>query len=704
MSFRLKTILGIASIEVILLAMLIWSSLDFLKTSNEEELIKRAATTATLFATTTKDAVLATDVASLKSFVKELLKNPGLIYARVISTSDGVLAQGGDPQALAQPFVGDDSYGKINDGIFDTSVNIVQAGMVYGRVEIGLSSAPIQEVLAQARGKTLAIAALEMTLTALFSFALGIYLTRQIKDLTEGSRRLADGELGYQIKVRGRDELAQATMAFNDMSRKLQASSSARQRAEADLTKLTVDLEGRVKLRTKQLAQLNKKLEHQALHDPLTKLPNRMLFQDRLQQAVIAHERNASSLAIMIIDLDNFKTINDVMGHHAGDIVLQQVSFHMSGALGESDTLARLGGDEFVALLPTTGDRTAALETAHRIHTAIKKPLLISDRPVTASGSIGVAMFPEDGADANTLMRRADIAMYAAKRLNKSVVEYSTELEMPGRDRLMLQSELRHAIEHGELLLHYQPKVDFRTGNISGVETFVRWAHPKNGLLNPDDFIPLAEETGLIAPLTLHILNLALQQYAQWHRNGIELPVAIKVSSANLQDPEFPAQVAQILDKYAVPAACLEIGVTEMAIMMDPLRSIETLTQLREMGVKTALQDFGANQSLSYIKKMLIEKLKIDRSFIINMVSNENDSAIVRHTINLAHSLGLKVVAEGVENESTWDELRTLGCDFAQGYYLGRPTAADEIKNWLGSFGGANQQPAPEISGKKIPS
>lgn len=687
MSFRLKTILGIAGIEVVLLTLLIWNSLEFLKTSNEEELIKRAATTATLFATTTKDAVLTTDVASLESFVKEVLKNPGLVYARVISTTDGVLAQGGDPQALARAFVSDSSYQKISDGVFDTSANIAVGGVVYGRVEIGLSSSPIQEVLADARKKTSTIAAIEMALTALFSFALGTYLTRQVKGLTDGSRRLANGELGYQIEVSGRDELAQATRAFNDMSRKLLASYSARQRAEQELTKITEDLEDRVKLRTKQLAELNKKLEHQALHDSLTKLPNRMLFHDRLQQAVIAREREGNSLAVMIIDLDSFKAINDAMGHHAGDIVLQQVSFHMQEALGESDTLARLGGDEFVILLPSIAGRVEAMETARGIFAAIKTPLLISDKTVEVRASIGIAVLPDDGIDANTLMRRADMAMYAAKRSNIGVAEYNVDLEVPGRDRLTLQSELRQAIEQNQLLLHYQPKIDFRTGNINGVEAFVRWLHPKNGLLVPDDFIPLAEETGLIEPLTVCVLTQALQQYGEWRRNGIDLPVAVKISSANLQDPGFPTHVAQIMTDCAAPPSGLEIGVTELTIMMDPLQAIENFTKLRAMGVKITIEDFGATQSLSYLKKMLIEKIKIDRSFIINMVNNENDSAIVRHTINLAHSLGLKVVAEGVEDESTWDELRTLGCDFAQGYYLGKPMPANEIENWLDHSG-----------------
>lgn len=694
MSFRLKTIVGIAAIEAVLLLTLIVSSLHFLRASNEEELIKRASTVATLFATTTKDAVLATDLASLDSFVKEALKNPGLVYARVISTTEGTLAQGGDAAALHRGFVADEDYEQADDGIFDTFADIAEGGVVYGRVEVGLSTHPIQAIVEQARGRTSAIALVEMILTALFSFALGLYLTRQLKGLTDGAQRLASGELGYQVKVHGGDELAQAARAFNDMSRKLQASYSARKRAEEELKQLAQELEQRVKLRTQQLAELNKKLEHQALHDGLTTLPNRMLFRDRLQQALIARGRGNGLLAVVIIDLDKFKTLNDTLGHHAGDVVLQQLSYRMRAAVAPTDTLARLGGDEFALLLPALEDREEALQKARKVLEAVRQPLSLGEQLVQMTASIGVAVCPVDGDEANALMRHADSAMYAAKRTHSGIAEFDQSLAPPSGDRLALQGELRQAIEQEALLLHFQPRIDFRTGRVSGLQAFVRWPRPDGTMLTPDDFIPLAEETQLVGPLTLCVLTLAVRQCAAWRERGLELPVGLKISSINLQDPGFPDRISRILAAHRLPASALELGITELAILVDPLRAVENLARLREMGIKTGIDDFGMSYSLSYLKDMLIQRIKINRSFVTNMLQNDNDAAIVRYTIDLAHGLGLQVIAEGVENEATWDELRTLGCDGALGYYVGSPMPAEELTAWLerSPWAGENDQ------------
>lgn len=683
MSFRLKTILGIAAIEAVLLFTLIFSSLQFLRTSNEDELIKRASTAATLFATTTKSAVLATDLASLDSFVKEALKNPGLVYARVISTTEGTLAQGGDTAALARSFVGDRRYEDVDDGVFDTSADIASGGVVYGRVEVGLSTGPIEAIVAQAKSRTSAIAAIEMILTALFSFALGLYLTRQIKGLTEGAERLAQGGLGYQVHVHSNDELAQAAHAFNDMSRKLQASYNARRRAEEELKQLAEELEHRVRLRTQQLAELNKKLEYQALHDGLTKLPNRMLFRDRLEQALIARARSNGLLAVVIVDLDKFSEINVGLGHHAGDVVLQQLSYRMRAAVAATDTVARLGGDEFGLLLPGIEGREEALRTARKVLESIHTPISISDQSVRVTASLGIAVCPTDGDNVNALMRHADCAMYAAKRAHGGIAEFDRSLAPAKGDRLALQGELRQAIEQEALVLHYQPKIDFRTGRVSGLHAFVRWPHPSGNMLMPDDFVPLAEETGLVEQLTLCVLALAVRQCAAWRERGLELPVGLKISSINLQDPGFPERISRILAAHRLPASFLELGITELAILVDPLRAVENLTRLRDMGVKTGIDDFGTSYSLSYLKHMLIHRIKINRSFVSNMLQNNNDAAIVRYTIDLAHGLGLQVVAEGVENEATWDELKTLGCDGGLGYYIGSAMPADELLAWL---------------------
>lgn len=682
MSFRLKTILGIAAIEALLLMLLVWSSLDFLQRSNADQLNKRAVTTAALFASTTKGALIATDLATLHSQVVEVLRNPNVVYARVIRVADGVLAEGGDPTLLRRSFQGDLNLAGVGDGVYDVASEIREGSTVFGRVEIGLSTDALGAVLDQARSRTIGIAALEMLLTALFSLMLGAYLTRQIKGLTEGSRRLAEGELGYQIPVQGRDELAQAASAFNNMSRRLQASYEARTRAEEELRQLTDELECRVRLRTKQLAELNKRLEHQSLHDGLTHLPNRMLFGDRLHQA-LGGDDGRPGVAVMIIDLDGFKAVNDTLGHHAGDLVLQQVGARLYAQLDASHTLARLGGDEFAVLLPRTDDEAHAWRIARALVDSLADPMLVGEQEVTVGASIGVAFYGRDGEDAAGLLRHADVAMYCAKRAGGGVSGYRKECEQVRPDRAALHNELRTAIEERKLTLHYQPEVDFRSGEVVSVEAFVRWPHPRLGLLQPDDFLPLAEESGLVVPLTLGILRIALQHCAEWRRAGRSHGVTVKVSAHNLQDAEFPQLVAAELGRAGVPPGSLELCVTELAILLDPLRAIENFTALRTLGIRIAVGQFGGSQALSYLKHKLVNKVKISRSFITNILSNDCDSAIVRYTIDLAHSLNLRVCADGVESEAIWDDLKTLGCDGAQGYHLGRPMAAADLSAWM---------------------
>jgi len=683
MSFRLKTILGIAGIEALLLAILIWTSLSYLHASNEKELIKRAATTAALFATTTKDAVLATDLASLEAFVGEVLTNPGLVYARVVSNSQGVLAVSGDRAALVRPFVADDTLDGVDDGVFDAAATISAAGKVYGRVEIGLSTDYLTEVIANARDRAALIAGIEMTLVALFSFALGVYLTRQLRGLTDGARRLAGGELGYQINVGGRDELAETARAFNEMSSSLLRSQRAQQRAERDLRQLTEDLEERVRLRTKQLAELNRRLEFQSLHDALTQLPNRMLFRDRLEQALLARRRDSGRLAAIIIDLDKFKNINDDIGHHAGDLVLQQVAARMNAALPDGATVARLGGDEFVVLVPQLTPATDVDTVAHGLLEALRQPVMLAERDIPVRASVGHAVYPADASDAATLLRHADTAMYAVKRRGGGALAYTPELGAPQRDRLALLSELRAAIEARALVLHYQPKMEFRSGRIVGVDAFVRWPHPDQGMLAPDEFLPLIEEGGLGAALTECVLELGLADCAKWRSDGLELPVAIKSSTTALQDPQLPVGIEHMLRRHDLPGAFLGIYIDETAIMLDPLRAAEHLDRLRALGVRIGIDDFGVSHALSYLRNGLIDEIKIGRVFVTKVLESENDLAIVRYTIGLAHGLGLAVGADGVESEAIWDELKTLGCDTGQGYYLGAPMPADDLQHWL---------------------
>ncbi|MHB1173556.1 MAG: putative bifunctional diguanylate cyclase/phosphodiesterase [Sulfuriferula sp.] len=431
---------------------------------------------------------------------------------------------------------------------------------------------------------------------------------------------------------------------------------------------------------SRQAAQL----QHQAMYDSLTKLPNRVLFADRLQQAILIGRREKQPFALIAMDLDRFKEINDTLGHHAGDQVLQHVAACIRNCLRESDTVARMGGDEFAILLAPVSDLDGALATARKILKALEKPAYIAGQQIEIGASFGIALFPEHGEDAEGLMREADTAMYLAKQAHSGYQVYSKDTSQETDDHLALQGELRHAIAHNELVLHFQPKIDFSSGRISGVEALVRWQHPQHGLLAPDHFIPMAEQTGLIKPLTCHVLRSALRQCEEWQRAGLDLSMSVNISAINIQDPEFPEQVAKLLKEFTVPPARLELDVAETALMSEPVRAMDCIKKLSALGLQIAIDDFGTGYaSLSYLKEMLVAKIKIDKSFVKNMVVNHNDAVIVRSTVELGHNLGLKVVAEGVESQAVWDSLKALGCDDAQGYHMGRPLPADEFSEWL---------------------
>lgn len=686
MSFRLKIILGVLAIQALMLLIMIWSGLTVLRDSNEEALLKRTDTTAKLFASTTQSAVLATDLSALESFVDEVLSNPGIVYARVLS-KQGVLAEGGEKSALARKFVADTSLASTaNDGVFDAYADITVAGEKYGRVEIGFSTTAIQRLIEDTRNKAMLRAIFSLMLMGVFSWLLGHYLTRGLNALQQGAKQIAEGDLGYRINVRGKDELAQTALAFNDMSAKLKHLDEERVKKETEIHLLNQALEQRVIDRTIQLQDVNKQLEHQAMHDALTKLPNRALFHDRLCSTLASAERSQKLFALVGLDLDLFKDVNDTLGHHAGDLVLQHVANACNKILRDSDTVARMGGDEFAILLPDVTDLERAVHVAQRVLEAIKEPLQIDGRMIEIGASLGVAMFPQHGADEVALITHSDAAMYEAKRCKKGVLVYQPEMGEGKSEAVALKGELRRAIIEGEMLLHYQPKIDINSKVVSGVEALVRWQHPRLGLLYPDTFIGLAEMSGQIKPLTQEVLRLAMKQIREWGSQGYAFAVAVNISAVNLQDKGFPEVVAAMITEYEVPSHLLELEVTETAIMNEPILAIENIRKLAHIGIQMSIDDFGTGySSMAYIQKLLVAKIKIDKSFVMDMGSQEKDEVIVRSTIDLAHNLGLKAVAEGVENQAAWDKLRELGCDSAQGYFMSKPLSAEKFMEWVQS-------------------
>ncbi len=437
-------------------------------------------------------------------------------------------------------------------------------------------------------------------------------------------------------------------------------------------------------------------LEYQALHDPLTGLPNRTLLFDRLEHAIPAAERAGTSVALLLIDLDRFKEINDTFGHHLGDGLLRELGPRLHGVLRRSDTIsrlvdddldnlavARLGGDEFAVLLPNTPALGATL-VAQRTLKTLEQPFSIEGQSLDVGGSIGIALYPAHGNDAETLLQHADVAMYEAKRSGSGYSLYESDKDPYSRSRIRLISDLRRAIERDELVLYYQPKADLDTGHITGVEALIRWEHPEEDFIPPLQVVELAEHTGLIHPLSSWVLRTAIRQCRAWHDLGLDVHVAVNLSTRSLHDQHLVALITRLLQRSNVSPFSVGIEITESTVMADPERALGVVSHLHAMGMKISIDDFGTGySSLAYLKHLPVAEVKIDRSFVLNMLENENEYRIVRGIISLAHDLNLRTVAEGIESREVWHELRALGCDFAQGYYLSPPLPLEEVTTWL---------------------
>jgi diguanylate cyclase (GGDEF)-like protein len=442
-------------------------------------------------------------------------------------------------------------------------------------------------------------------------------------------------------------------------------------------------LEARLQRFSEELIAEASALEYQALHDSLTSLPNRALLLERLSRALYHAREHGEPLALFIMDLDRFKEVNDTLGHQVGDRLLQQVGRRLESVMRSSDTVARLGGDEFAVLLPGA-DRAQSQAVCRRILAVMEQQVRVQGMRLRTRISIGVVQYPEHGDDATLLMRAADIAMYEAKRRQQGFAFYTPGDNQQAISRLGLSAELGDAVAGDQLMLEYQPMVDVKTGKIFCAEALVRWRHPQHGLINPEEFIPLAEQTGSIRPLTLWVIDRALAQARQWSLQGLDMRISINLSVCSLQDRGLPAQVQKLVDRHRIDPAHVILEITESAIMSEPMTARRVMRRLSNMGFQLSIDDFGTGySSLSYLKQLPVDEIKIDKSFVSQMDRDENDAVIVRATIDLAHNLGLKVVAEGVESTDVWDLLEMLGCDTAQGYFIRPPLAPDVLANWI---------------------
>jgi diguanylate cyclase (GGDEF)-like protein len=429
--------------------------------------------------------------------------------------------------------------------------------------------------------------------------------------------------------------------------------------------------------------------DEQARRDLLTGLPNRTTFHELVERATAGARREKRQVAIVLMDLDRFKEVNDTLGHHNGDILLKQLAQRLRAGMREAEVVARLGGDEFAILISDVKDKEAAVPIVKRIVETLQEAFVAGGIALQMEASIGIAVYPEDGEGSAALMRAADVAMYAAKAINSGYEFYSATEEDRSRSgrRLALTGELRRAMDERELVLHYQPKVALATGRVEGVEALARWEHPRRGLLPPAEFVPLVEQTNLLRSVTLHLIEVALRQLKDWRKEGVNLTIGVNLSMRNLLDVQLPGELERLLRRWSTVAGSLELEITESMIMSDPRRAMSICTRLHRMGIPLAVDDFGTGySSLKYLQQLPVDTIKVDKSFVKDMDSDEGKATITRSTIDLAHNLGLKVVAEGVETEEVLRALTTLGCDLAQGFLLSKALPPDELMRWLQDF------------------
>lgn len=424
--------------------------------------------------------------------------------------------------------------------------------------------------------------------------------------------------------------------------------------------------------------------EHQAVHDALTGLPNRLHFTIVVEEAVRRARETGSRVGVLLIDLDRFKEVNDTLGHQRGDSLLQEIALRLSDTVGGEEHVARIGGDEYGLLLRDLDGVNDAVEWARKVNAVLHRPFVNEGLAIQVAGSIGIALAPDHGADGTTLLRRADVAMYVAKERGSSFEVYDQQTDSYSTRRLAMAAELRSAIEMDEILLSYQPKADMATSKILGVESLARWPHPRHGNVPPDEFVDLAERTGLIVPLTEHVLRTALRDIARLRAGGIQIGVSVNIAASSLTDEEFPGLIARLLEEHGVSPQSLILEVTETTMMTNSAKARLVVNALDEMGVGLSLDDFGTGySSLSYLSRLPIDEVKIDRTFVMDMAVDERLAKIVASTTALVHSLGKRVVVEGVENRATWELAAAAECDVAQGYYLSRPLPFPDLRAWL---------------------
>lgn len=513
--------------------------------------------------------------------------------------------------------------------------------------------------------------------TIFFMFRYKIF--QPIKLLIKSTQNIAKFEFENPVVIEGKGEISTLAESFDQMRRQLRDVIESRKIVMDKLSDFNDSLEDRVRERTEELQMLNLKISHQAMHDPLTNLPNRLLIIEQLHKEISYAVRNKSTLSFFMIDLNNFKDVNDTLGHPMGDRLLKDVAQRLKNTLRESDTVGRLGGDEFAVVLPNVSIKQTRL-VAEKILENLEPNFNLDSHSMKIGASVGISMYPQHGKDHTSLIRTADVAMYEAKKSNSNICVYNPELDKYTKLRLALMSDLHDALNENQLVLHYQPKVSLKEGRVLSVEALIRWNHPQNGLIFPDEFIPLAETSDLINDLSYWVLEHAFAQWESWKKQGKELQIAVNLSSSNLIDPNLPEQISKLNKQYNMQDNGIKIEITESTIMSNIDVAMKIMADEYMQKLQFSIDDFGTGySSLSYLKKLAVSEVKIDRTFVGDMATDEDDESIVKSVIDLAHNLGHTVVAEGVETREVLDRLILMGCDDVQGYYFSKPVTSDKL-------------------------
>ncbi|HYD79834.1 MAG TPA: EAL domain-containing protein [Paucimonas sp.] len=549
-------------------------------------------------------------------------------------------------------------FPKLSIGDSDFSARIVTLTKTSAKPAVVVLQRSIDEAIApyrQLQVTLLFLTAVGIAFAAAGSFVTARRITEPLRQLADIAKQFGRGEYRGQIGIKRADEIGDLSQAFESMR--------------------------------DDIAEREREIIHLAYWDTLTDLPNRAQFTNRLQDAIVHAQKHNENCTILMMDLDRFKAVNDALGHGFGDALLKQVAERLKSQIcDETDHIARLGGDEFAILLPNTGvDQAKAV--AARILKSFEVPISLDEQTIDLGAGIGIACYPEHGADAQALLSHAEVAMYVAKTSGNEAVAYSASIDKSSQNNLSLLSELRRAVDRNEFRLYVQPKVLLATGEVVGLEALIRWVHPERGMVFPDSFIPFAEQTGFIRMLTRWVLERSAALCADLGRQGLFPKISVNLSTRDLLDQDLPVKFADILARHKVSSSSFCLEITESAIMDDPIRALGTLEALHEMHAELAIDDFGTGySSLAYLKRLPVDELKIDKSFVMKMESDADDAKIVRSTIDLGHNMGLRVVAEGLENTGIWHLLAEMGCDQGQGYFISKPMPAEQFAGWLAAW------------------